>query len=152
MKEFLANVSSNILAVRWVKPCYPFGSLATVVLVRFVLWVIFKFITVSTFFSASWYGGAASSNIDSFDEMLESLLLMLSGMFSDRWGMAAILMDIEGRIVRFHEGFVSSSCEIQVVNSFFVGFDGYFEVVSCENSADLFFDEFSLAWCSVRYC
>ena len=81
---------------------------------------------------------------------------MLSGMFSDRWGMVAILMDIEGHIVRFHEGFVSSSCEIQgdvkEVNSFFVGFDGYFEVVSCENSADFFFDEFSLAQCSVRYC
>ena len=37
-------------------------------------------------------------------------------------------------------------CDIEEVDSFFVGFDCYFQAITSENIAQIFFDELSLPW------
>ena len=81
-KEFSSNICGNIFTVGGIKPCYVSGPFSGFVhLVLIALLVKFKFIVVSTFFKASWYGGTASLNISSFEDMFAIRLLIFSGTF-----------------------------------------------------------------------
>ena len=109
------------------------------------------------FFSASWYGGAASWKSCSSEDISDSLLFTDSGIFFyHARRMVQFAVYVQGRVrwlrVRFKFTTIQVKSNVEKIDNFFVRFDCDFKFVLGENFANFFLNSFCLLGGLIQYC
>ena len=99
----------------------------------------------------------ASLKISLPEEMLETRLLMFSGMFFYQCGgIITLLVDVQQFVVGFHVRFIASACKVQghikEVHGLFICFNCDLETMRFENIANFLFCFLDFPWSCFAYC